>query len=687
MTVQIQEKIEALTRELNEHNYRYYILAEPSIPDSLFDEKLKELEQLEKEWPQFKLVNSPTTKVGGGLQSGFQTVVHSRPMLSLGNTYNETEIREFDKRVAKLLGGQNYSYTCELKIDGLAIAIQYENGKLIRAITRGNGIEGDDVTENVKTIRSLNKELTGDFPSKLEVRGEIFMHRKAFEQLNKEREIQGESLYANPRNVASGSLKLLDSNEVAKRPLDIILYHVIAQENTPKFHKAALEKITSWGIKTSEHTELCSNIEEVLAYIEKWDTARKSLSYDIDGVVIKVNSYDQQEELGFTAKIPRWAISYKYKTESALTQLLSVDFQVGRTGNLTPVANLQPVALLGTTVKRASLHNANEIQRLDLHEKDWVFVEKGGEIIPKITYVMVEKRQEGAQPIQMPKVCPECATPLVRYEGEANHYCPNERACPPQVIGKIQHFISRKALNIEGLGEETVEQLYRAGLIHTIADLYSLNYNSLINLERMADKSVRRLLQGIENSKNVPFERVLFGLGIRFVGETIAKKLAKHYKNIDTLALADIESLNGIEEIGDRIAASVYDYFLQYENKALIGALKNAGLQLEVAQNSQTQIISNQFEGQTFVVSGVFEQFERDELKQLIEANGGKIASSISGKTHFVIAGANMGPAKLEKATTLGIPILSENEFCALLKNNSLNQFNNTGELGQTKLF
>jgi DNA ligase (NAD+) len=687
MSDSIRQRIESLTKELIDHNYRYYILANPTIPDVLFDEKLKELEQLEQAWPHFKLVNSPTQKVGGGLQTGFQTLPHSKPMLSLGNTYNEEELRDFDKRVSKILGGQPYAYTCELKIDGLAIALHYEKGKLVKGITRGNGMEGDDVTENVRTIRSLAKQLSGNYPDYLELRGEIFMHRNAFEKLNKERVAQGETLYANPRNVASGSLKLLDSNEVAKRPLDIILYHVIGNDGIPDNHIQALEAVASWGIKTSEHTRLCNNIQEVMQYIAFWDTERKKLSFDIDGVVIKINNFDQQEELGYTAKIPRWAISYKFKTEAALTQLLSVDYQVGRTGNLTPVANLQPVSLLGTTVKRASLHNANEIERLDLHQNDWVYVEKGGEIIPKITYVLKEKRAQTALPIQMPSHCPECNTALIRNEGEANHYCPNDNTCPPQVVGKIQHFISRKAMNIEGLGEETVEQLFKAGLVKTIADLYTLSYDSLLQLERMADKSVKRILSGIEASKNIAFERVLFGMGIRFVGETIAKKLAKSFKNIDALSNADIETLNAVDEVGERIASSVFEFFQKPENKMLVASLQSAGLQLSVDMTKESELVSDVLAGQTFVVSGVFENFERDELKAIIAQNGGKIASGLSSKTSYLLAGSNMGPAKLEKAQALGIPILSEIEFSKMIGNNQALSSNTSNPAGQTQLF
>lgn len=663
----IKEQINALCKELQLHNYRYYVLAEPTISDFEFDQKLKTLEQLEKKYPQFIDPNSPTQAVGGGINPNFITVKHNKPMLSLGNTYNDEELLEFDARVKKMLGSSDYAYTCELKIDGLAISLIYENGKLTRAVTRGNGVEGDDVTLNVKTIRSLSKQLSGNYPPFLEARGEIFMHRKAFDRLNTERLAKGETPYANPRNVAAGSLKLLDSNEVAQRPLDIYVYHVFTQDSSVLGHFEALKAAQNWGLKVSEFSAKCNSINEVLTYIKQWDQKRKDLSFDIDGVVIKVNEFIHQEELGFTAKIPRWAISYKYKTEAALTQLLSVDFQVGRTGALTPVANLKPVLLLGTTVKRASLHNANEMERLGICHHDWVYVEKGGEIIPKITHVNLDKRTAFSEPVTMPSLCPECQTLLVRQEGEANHYCPNDVSCPPQVIGKIQHFISRKAMNIDGLGEETVELLYRNNLIKGVDDLYNLTYHNLISLERMADKSVRNMLKGISDSKNKPFANVLFGLGIRFVGETVAKKLTQQFKSIDHLASASFEELCAVDEIGEKIAQSVLSFFQNPANLALIQNLKNAQLQLEVSNDNQSEMISSKLQGKQVVISGVFAKFSRDELKKLVELHGGKNVGSISAKTSFVLAGDNMGPAKLEKAASLNIPILTEEDFEAML--------------------
>lgn len=663
-----EEKIRQLTKELQEHNYRYYILAEPTISDYEFDMKLKELEALEKEYPQYALPDSPTQKVGGETLNDFKTIKHNRPMLSLGNTYNEGELKEFDNRVQKLLGSTDYLYICELKIDGVAISLNYKDGKLVQAVTRGDGVQGDDVTENVKTIRSLATVLKGDFPHDLEVRGEIFMHRKAFEKLNEEKAKLGEPLYANPRNTTAGSLKLLDNQEVAKRPLDTYLYHVLCEERDLHSHYESLQKIKEWGLKTSEYTEQCKTIDEVLKFIAKWETKRKELSFDIDGIVIKVNNFEQQNELGFTAKVPRWAIAYKYKAETALTQLLSVDFQIGRTGAVTPVANLAPVFLSGTTVKRATLHNANEIQRLDLHYGDWVYIEKGGEIIPKITKVELAKRHEDAKPVMMLSACPGCGTPLIRKEGEANHYCPNELDCPPQIRGRVEHFISRKAMDILGLGEETVDMLVSKGLIHTVADLYKLTYNQVVSLERMADKSAQNLIKGIEDSKKIHFARVLFALGIRYVGETVAKKLALSFKSIDALASANFEELSNVDEIGEVIAQSILDYFAQKEHRDLVEELKSFGLQMAVAKDEQAVLQSNVLQNLSIVISGVFQKYSRDELKDLIETNGGKNASSVSSKTSYLLAGEGIGPAKLEKAKQLNIPIISEDDFLNLIK-------------------
>ncbi len=663
----VQEKIESLRKAISEHNYQYYVLAQPLISDYEFDMLLQELIQLEAKHPEYFDANSPTQKVGGTVNKNFESFTHEYPMLSLGNTYNEEDLRDFDQRVEKQLGHHDYEYVCELKVDGLSISLHYENGNLLRAVTRGDGVKGDVVTDNVKTIRALNPQLKGAFPSSFEVRGEIFMHRPAFDKLNQERADSDEPLYANPRNVAAGTLKLQDSAEVAKRPLDIVLYQLI--ENTPsvKTHFEGLNKLKQWGLVVSNETKICPTIDAVFNYINEWDEKRKLLSYDIDGVVIKVNDYSQREELGFTAKSPRWAISYKFKTEAALTKLLSIDYQVGRTGAITPVANLEPVFLLGTTVKRASLHNANEIERLDVRVGDFVFVEKGGEIIPKITGVNFSKRQMDLPQNQYITHCPDCHTELIRKEGEAQHYCPNESNCPTQVIGKIQHFIHRKALDINSLGDETVELLYMQGLIHGLGDLFTLKYEQVIALERMAEKSALNLLEGINAAKSIPFPRVLFGLGIRYVGETVAKKLAKHFKTIDALMLANKEELLQVDEIGERIADSIIEYFSKDKNIDLIAQLKQAGLQL--ANLHEEQLLSEKLKGKAIVISGVFTQFSRDEIKHLVEQHGGKNVSSISSKTDYVVAGDNMGPAKLEKAVSLKIPILSETDFITLIQN------------------
>ena len=663
----VQEKIESLRKVVSEHNYQYYVLAQPLISDYEFDMLLQELIQLEAKHPEYFDANSPTQKVGGAVNKNFDSFTHEYPMLSLGNTYNEEDLRDFDQRVEKQLGHHDYEYVCELKVDGLSISLHYENGQLLRAVTRGDGVKGDVVTDNVKTIRALNSQLKGAFPSSFEVRGEIFMHRPAFEKLNQERADADEPLYANPRNVAAGTLKLQDSAEVAKRPLDIVLYQLI--ENTPsvKTHFEGLSKLKQWGLVVSNETQICPTIDTVFNYINEWDEKRKLLSYDIDGVVIKVNDYSQREELGFTAKSPRWAISYKFKTEAALTKLLSIDYQVGRTGAITPVANLEPVFLLGTTVKRASLHNANEIERLDVRVGDFVFVEKGGEIIPKITGVDFSKRQIDLPRNQYISHCPDCQTELIRKEGEAQHYCPNESNCPTQVIGKIQHFIHRKALDINSLGDETVELLFKQGLIHGLGDLFTLKYEQVIALERMAEKSALNLLEGINAAKSIPFPRVLFGLGIRYVGETVAKKLAKHFKTIDALMLATKEELLQVDEIGERIADSILEYFSKEKNIDLITQLKQVGLQL--ANLHEEQLLSEKLKGKAIVISGVFTQFSRDEIKHLVEQHGGKNVSSISSKTDYVVAGDNMGPAKLEKAVSLKIPILSETDFIELIQN------------------
>ena len=662
----IADKISALRQTLRAHNYQYYVLAEPSISDLEFDQMLQELQALELAHPEFFDPDSPTQKVGGEVNKQFDAFVHEFPMLSLGNTYSEEDLLEFDKRIQKQLGHTNYEYVCELKFDGLSISLHYEQGVLLRAVTRGDGVKGDVVTDNVKTIQSLNSKLKPPFPNKLELRGEIFMHRPAFDRLNLEREEAGEQLYANPRNVASGTLKLQDSAEVAKRPLDIFLYQLLEQQPSVQNHYASLNQIRSWGLPCSQHSALCANIQSVFEFIKHWDQARKSLTYDIDGVVIKINDYHQREELGFTAKSPRWAIAYKFKTEAACTPLLSIEYQVGRTGAITPVANLQAVFLLGTTVKRASLHNANEIERLDLRVGDFVYVEKGGEIIPKITGVELSKRPELAQKVVFINQCPECGTTLIRKDGEAQHYCPNELNCPPQVMGKIQHFIHRKAMDINGLGDETVELLYQAGLLHSIADLYDLTYEQVIQLDRMADKSSTQLIEGIQASKQVPYQRVLFGLGIRYVGETVAKKLAQAFRTIQALMQASKDQLLLVDEIGERIADSIIDYFASPLNQQVVQRLIQAGLSM---QNNEEEalILSDILKGKTVVISGVFHQYSRDEIKAMVEQHGGKNAGSISAKTDYVVAGDNMGPAKLEKATLLNIPILSEEAFLALV--------------------
>lgn len=666
---EVKDKMDALVKELNQHSYNYYVLAMPTIADYTFDQKLEELTALELAHPDFADPNSPTQKVGGDITKTFITVPHRWPMLSLGNTYNEQDLRDFDERIKKAIG-HNFEYVCELKFDGLSISLSYEGSKLVRAVTRGDGAKGDDVTTNVKTIHTIPHQLKEqDVPALFEIRGEIFMHRAAFERLNKEREELGEVQYANPRNFAAGTVKMQDSKEVAKRPLDCFLYSLNTDKNYFKNHWESLQALKRWGFNVSEHTQLSSSIEEVLRFIKHWENQRFKLSYDIDGIVIKVNSYAQQQELGFTAKSPRWAISYKYKAQEVETILDKVTYQVGRTGAVTPVANLKPVQLAGTTVKRATLHNANEIERLDLHEGDSVFVEKGGEIIPKIMNVNLDKRKAGAVKIVYPTVCPECGTALIRKEGEVAFYCPNDEGCPPQIVGKIQHFISRKAMNIDGLGDETIETFYQRGLVAHISDLYTLHEKAgeLKTLERFGEKSIENMLKGIEISKQMPFEKVLFGLGIRYVGETVAKKLAFGVKNIDKLASASLEELTAIDEIGQRIAESIIEYFGKPEHLHQITLLKSYHLQFEAAENEIT-LQSDKLTGKTFVISGVFENYSREELKDMIESNGGKILSGISAKLDYLVAGDNMGPAKLEKAKKLNVPLISQEDLLELLK-------------------
>lgn len=656
--------MDALVTELNQHTYNYYVLAMPTIADYEFDKKLEELAKLEKEYPEYADPNSPTQKVGGDITKTFNTVRHKWPMLSLGNTYNEQDLRDFDERVRKAIGN-DFEYVCELKFDGLSMSLTYENGVLVRAVTRGDGTQGDEVTANIKTIHSIPHKVKGEnIPETFEIRGEVFMHRAAFDRLNREREELGEVTYANPRNFAAGTVKMQDSKEVKKRPLDCFLYGLYTDKQVFKTHWESLEAVKQWGFHVCEYTKLAGSIDEVLDFIHYWDEARFKLSYDIDGIVIKVNSYGQQQELGFTAKSPRWAISYKYKAAEVQTVLEKVTYQVGRTGAVTPVANLKPVVLAGTTVKRATLHNADEITRLDLHEGDTVLVEKGGEIIPKIIKVNLDLRKPGTKAIHFIENCPECGTPLIRKEGEAAYYCTNEDGCGPQIVGKIQHFIGRKAMNIDGLGDETIETFYKRGLVRHISDLYKLHdkADELKSIERFGEKSIENMLKGIEQSKQMPFEKVLFGLGIRYVGETVAKKLAKGVKNIDNLAAASLEELTAIDEIGVRIADSINEYFAKSSNIAQINELKDAGLCFEVKESSNKPQ-SDKLNGKTFVISGVFEKYSRDELKNLIEENGGKILSSISAKLDFLVAGDNMGPSKLEKATKLNITMISEGEL------------------------
>ncbi|HEX9980325.1 MAG TPA: NAD-dependent DNA ligase LigA [Flavobacterium sp.] len=661
----ISEKIKSLREELNLHNYKYYVLDQPEISDFEFDQKLKELQELENLHPEFHDENSPTQRVGGAITKNFNTVAHAQRMFSLDNSYSKEDLLEWEKRIEKALGNVTPEFTCELKYDGASISITYENGKLLRAVTRGDGFQGDDVTTNVKTIKTVPLQLKGDYPDRLEVRGEIILPLSGFQKMNRELLEIGGVPYSNPRNTASGSLKLQDSSEVARRPLECLVYTMLAG-NHYQSHFESLEQARSFGFKVPNEARLASSMDEVFAFLDHWDVHRHDLPYEIDGVVIKVNSLHYQDELGYTAKSPRWAMAYKFKAEQVSTTLRAITYQVGRTGAITPVANLEPVQLAGTIVKRASLHNADQIRKLDVRIGDSVYVEKGGEIIPKIIAVDLSKRTPDMIPAEYITSCPECQTELSRKEGEAQHYCPNYYGCPPQIIGRIQHYISRKAMDIEGLGGETVALLYNNGLVKNYADLYDLTVEQVMPLERMARKSAENLINGIEKSKEVPFERVLFALGIRYVGETVAKKLAKHYKNIDALASASPTELILVDEIGERIAFSVISFFENAENIEIISRLKNYGVQLElkVVENPDA---TDKLVGKTFVVSGVFEKFSRDDLKKAIEDNGGKIGSSISAKTDFVVAGENMGPAKLEKAQKLNIKIITENEFMEML--------------------
>jgi DNA ligase (NAD+) len=660
-------RILSLSAELNRHNDLYYIQAKPEITDQAFDFLLKELESLEASFPDFALPNSPSKRVGGDITKKFESVRHEFPMLSLANTYSEEEIQEWAGRITKA-GMEQLEFVCELKYDGVAIGLRYEQGELVRAVTRGDGEQGEDITANVRTIRTVPLSLKGNFPDKFEIRGEVFMPLNAFETLNASRDEAGEERFANPRNTTAGTLKLQDSAMVATRGLDTFLYGVYGNDLPFNSHMDAVKAAGSWGFKipSEAHGYISStnNIAGVMDFIHYWDEHRSELPFEIDGIVIKVNSYEHQRRLGFTAKSPRWATAFKFKAKQVQTRLLSVDYQVGRTGAITPVANLSPISLGGTTVKRASLHNADQIEKFDLHLDDLVFVEKGGEIIPKIVGLDLAKRLPSARPVGFITHCPECHSPLVREEGEAHHFCPNQDSCPPQVIGRIQHFVSRKAMNIDGIGEETVAQLVNEGVISTLADLYDLTREPLLALDRMADKSVDNLLAGVEASKQVPFERVLFGLGIRFVGETVAKKLAYAFGTMDTLQIATFEELLAVDEIGERIANSLISFFKNQESLQLIARLKLHGLNMEVEKRA---LDSTVLEGKTLVVSGVFNSFSRDELKHLIDVNGGKNTGSVSAKTDFLVAGEGMGPSKLKKATDLGVTILSEEEFKNLI--------------------
>lgn len=663
-----KKEIQELTDKINYHSDLYYQKSKTEITDFEFDKLLERLAQLEAEYPQLKLPDSPTQRVGGTITKEFESVAHRYPMLSLGNTYSQQELEDFDGRVARGLDGEPYEYFCELKFDGVSISLLYENGLLTKGITRGDGVRGDDVTVNVKTIRSLPLKIKAkDIPASFEVRGEVFLPKEVFKQLNKEREDIGEETYANARNTASGTLKMQNSTEVARRKLDCFVYYLLGDATRVKTHGEAIHKLEGWGLQVSPTYKKCRNIKEVLDYIAHWENRRQSLPLETDGVVIKVNSLDQQQQLGFTAKSPRWAIAYKYKSESVSTRLNAITYQVGRTGAITPVAELEPVFLAGTTVKRASLHNANEIARLNLCIGDFVFVEKGGEIIPKVTGVDLPKRKKGLQPVVYIKQCPECGTKLVRQEGEAAHYCPNESGCPPQIKGRIEHFIQRKAMNIDSLGEKTIGQLYDLGLVKSPADLYDLKKEDILKLEGFKELSTKNLLNGIDASKATPFESVLFAVGIRYVGKTVAEKLARYFKSIDSLSKATFDELLGAPEVGEKIAQSVVEFFSEKANQKEIERLKKAGLRM-VSDEKVPDKVSDILANKSFVVSGVFQGYEREQLKDVILANGGRVLSSVSGKLDYLLAGENMGPSKRDKAEKLGVTILSEQEFNKMLK-------------------
>ncbi len=676
----IKQKIEFLRSELNKHNYNYYVLSQPVISDYEFDMLMKELEKLEKENPEFNDENSPSKRIGSDINNDFVQVEHKYAMLSLGNTYNQEELTDFDNRIKKLIGNE-FEYICELKYDGASVSLTYQNGKLLRALTRGDGVKGDDITKNIRTIKSIPLVLNGkDYPAEFEIRGEIFMPHKSFERLNAEYLELGEQPFANPRNAASGSLKLKRTNDLIKRQLDCYLYYILGENLPTEFHYENLQKAKEWGFKIPEHIKKAATINEVFDFINHWDSERKNLPFDIDGIVIKVNSLKQQEDLGFTSKTPRWAISYKFKAERVSTKLLSISYQVGRTGAITPVANLQPVQLAGTTVKRASLHNSEQISLLDIRVGDMVFVEKGGEIIPKVIGVDLTKRPLLSEPVKYIDVCPECNTPLIKKDEEAKHFCPNENECPPQIKGRIEHFISRKAMNIDSLGEGKIELLFDKGLIKTYSDLYDLSFDKLLGLEKTSisedgksrkvsfkEKTVQNILNGLDASKQTQFSKVLYALGIRFVGETGAKKLANYFKNIENLRNATIDDLLKVGDVGDVTALSVVNFFSDPKNIKIVEHLKTKGLQFELKEDASANK-SNKFAGKSIVVSGTFSSPQRrKEIEQTIELNGGKNASSVSSKTSYIVAGENMGPEKRKKAEDLNVSIISETDFFNLL--------------------
>jgi DNA ligase (NAD+) len=659
------ERIKKLREVLNEHNYKYYVLNQPVISDFEYDKLMVELIDLESTHPEYYDPNSPSQRVGDDRNQEFQQVKHKYPVLSLGNTYSKEEIVDFDNRIRKVIHDP-VEYVCELKYDGASISLTYENGILIQAVTRGDGLTGDNVIANIRTIKSIPLVLPGnDYPSLFEIRGEIFLPHAGFEKMNREREEIGEVPFANPRNAASGTLKIQNSSVVAKRPLDCVLYYLLGKGLPFDSHYENLCKAREWGFKVSDHISKCSSLEEVFKFIDHWEGRRRDLPYDIDGIVVKVNSYKQQSSLGYTAKTPRWAIAYKYKAEQAATRLLSIDYQVGRTGAITPVANLEPVLLAGTKVKRASLHNADQIALLDIRINDTVYIEKGGEIIPKVVGVDKDSRNADSRPVDYIRQCPRCGIPLIRREGEAKHYCPNEDGCPPQIKGKIEHFVSRRAMDI-GLAEATIDQLYRSGLVKDVADLYSLTRESLLRLERFADKSADNLIKSIESSKKVPFDRVLFALGIRYVGETVARKLAHHFGSLDKLAGARFEDLIAVEEIGDKIAESIIAYFKNEKTARLLERLIEAGLQMSIGKEPVKKV-SNILQGKSIIISGVFEKYSREELKELIEKNGGRNVSSISNRTDYLLAGDKIGPSKLEKVKKMNIKIISEDDFIKMI--------------------